>query len=110
MKSYFDINQAEKARQGKSLRISPPHNVVLIFPKDLQHQLWPITLLDELVLAPIKTPQNVLDIGTGTGIWTIELGIHFYPIKTFEAHLTLIANRNPSATVIGSDLSPIQPD
>ncbi|KAH7327507.1 S-adenosyl-L-methionine-dependent methyltransferase [Rhexocercosporidium sp. MPI-PUGE-AT-0058] len=46
-----------------------------------------------LYLSPIKkNPQNVLDIGTGTGLWAIEF-----------------ADENPSATVIGTDLSPIQP-
>ncbi|KAH6675644.1 S-adenosyl-L-methionine-dependent methyltransferase [Halenospora varia] len=59
---------------------------------DLQHHLWLITLYDQLQLAPISNPQNVLDIGTGTGIWAIEF-----------------ANKHPSAQVIGSDLSPIQP-
>lgn len=37
-----------------------------------------ITLYDELHLAPIKEPQNVLDIGTGTGIWAIEFGSFGY--------------------------------
>jgi len=59
---------------------------------DLQHQLWLLTCSDELYLAPIRNLHNVLDIGTGTGIWAIEF-----------------ANRNPSACVVGSDLSPIQP-
>ena len=42
--------------------------------QDLQHQLWLITLHDELQLCPITNPHNVLDIGTGTGIWAIEFG------------------------------------
>lgn len=42
--------------------------------------------------APIKEPQSVLDIGTGTGIWAIEFADEF-----------------PGALVIGTDLSPIQP-
>jgi SAM-dependent methyltransferase len=46
-----------------------------------------------LHLAPIKPhPQNVLDFGTGTGIWAIEF-----------------AEEYPSASVLGTDLSPIQP-
>lgn len=48
----------------------------------------------QLHLAPIHpNPQNVLDIGTGTGIWAIEF-----------------ADLHPSAYVIGNDLSPIQPN
>jgi SAM-dependent methyltransferase len=61
---------------------------------DFQHHFM-LTLLDgKLHLAPIgENPQNVLDIGTGTGIWAVEF-----------------ADRYPSANVIGTDLSPIQPD
>jgi metalloendopeptidase OMA1, mitochondrial len=46
-------------------------------------------------LAPISQegpPQRMLDIGTGTGIWALEMGDRF-----------------PEAKVIGIDLSPIQP-
>jgi methylase of polypeptide subunit release factors len=61
--------------------------------KDLQHHLWKATLHGKLFLAPIKdNPQNVLDLGTGTGIWAIEF-----------------ADKYPSASVLGTDLSPIQP-
>jgi ubiquinone/menaquinone biosynthesis C-methylase UbiE len=34
-----------------------------------------MALQDQLFLAPIKpNPQNVLDMGTGTGIWAIDFG------------------------------------
>lgn len=47
-----------------------------------------------MFLAPIgDNPQNVLDVGTGTGIWAIDFADQF-----------------PSAQVIGFDLSPIQPE
>lgn len=43
--------------------------------KDLQHQLFEIMLDGRLHLAPIPpTPQCVLDIATGSGIWAIEFG------------------------------------
>ncbi|KAH9217292.1 S-adenosyl-L-methionine-dependent methyltransferase [Leptodontidium sp. 2 PMI_412] len=64
---------------------------------DLQHHLFLLTLSGELYNAPIKDIpgglHNVLDIATGTGIWAIEFAHQF-----------------PSANVIGTDLSPIQPD
>jgi len=37
--------------------------------------LWLYTLHNELFIAPIPNPQNILDIGTGTGIWAIEVGM-----------------------------------
>jgi SAM-dependent methyltransferase len=48
----------------------------------------------DLFRAPIgPKPQRVLDLGTGTGIWSIDFADEF-----------------PSALVIGTDLSPIQPN
>ncbi|KAL7904647.1 S-adenosyl-L-methionine-dependent methyltransferase [Trichoderma velutinum] len=44
-------------------------------------------------LSPSKPPQFVLDVATGVGDWAIEMGDLF-----------------PSSEVVGTDLSPIQPD
>ncbi|KIH93385.1 hypothetical protein SPBR_04152 [Sporothrix brasiliensis 5110] len=60
---------------------------------DLQHAIFVLLLKGQLARAPIEDPQRVLDVGTGTGIWAIEFA---------QAH--------PAAQVIGTDLSPIQPD
>jgi len=60
---------------------------------DLHHHIFQLTLGGHLFRAPIDpNPQRVLDFGTGTGIWAIDFADEF-----------------PSASVIGTDLSPIQP-
>ncbi|TID26741.1 S-adenosyl-L-methionine-dependent methyltransferase [Venturia nashicola] len=60
---------------------------------DLQHHLFRITLEGSLHRAPLpKDIHHVLDVGTGTGVWSIDF-----------------ADEYPSATVIGTDLSPVQP-
>ncbi|KAL2814247.1 S-adenosyl-L-methionine-dependent methyltransferase [Aspergillus granulosus] len=60
---------------------------------DIGHHLHNLLTGGRLYLAPIADDvQKVLDIGTGTGIWAIDF-----------------ADLHPSATVIGTDLSPIQP-
>ncbi|KAL1967854.1 hypothetical protein VTN77DRAFT_2543 [Rasamsonia byssochlamydoides] len=60
---------------------------------DMVHHVVYRLLGDRLFLAPIN-PQGmrILDIGTGTGIWPIEMGDLY-----------------PSAQIVGNDLSPIQP-
>ncbi|CRG85398.1 hypothetical protein PISL3812_02471 [Talaromyces islandicus] len=60
---------------------------------DMVHHIFLLILGGKLTRAPIpESPQRILDIGTGTGIWAID-----------------IADEFPSAEVIGNDLSPIQP-
>ncbi|KAJ9129718.1 Demethylmenaquinone methyltransferase [Pleurostoma richardsiae] len=60
---------------------------------DLVHHIYRLVLGGRLHLAPIgDNPQRVLDLGTGTGIWAMDF-----------------ADEHPSAEVIGTDLSPIQP-
>lgn len=61
--------------------------------EDISHTMYFQILGEKLTLAPIsKTPQAVLDVGCGTGIWAMDF-----------------ADEYPSSEVIGVDLSPIQP-
>ncbi|KAB2569820.1 Secondary metabolism regulator laeA [Lasiodiplodia theobromae] len=62
---------------------------------DLQHVMWLMTSHNTLYLSPLhrsSSLHSVLDVGCGTGAWTIAF-----------------ADAHPDAHVIGTDLSPVQP-
>jgi SAM-dependent methyltransferase len=61
--------------------------------EDMKHCMI-VNLCDgKLHFAPLKNLQAVLDVGTGTGIWAVDM-----------------ADEYPEAAVLGIDLSPIQPE
>ncbi|KAK8166561.1 S-adenosyl-L-methionine-dependent methyltransferase [Phyllosticta citrichinensis] len=72
--AYYQPNDERQAEAGK-----------------IENHLWLLTLNDALFLAPLADPQRVLDVGTGTGLWAIDM-----------------ADRYPACEVIGTDLSPTQ--
>jgi methylase of polypeptide subunit release factors len=57
---------------------------------DLHHEIIRLAWDSKLHEAPITDSHRILDIGTSTGIWTID-----------------VADQYPMAGVIGTDLSPI---
>ena len=60
----------------------------------MQHRAMFLASGCQNLYAPIpENPQNILDLGTGIGIWAID-----------------IADKYPEALVTGVDLSPIQPN
>lgn len=60
---------------------------------DMLHHATTRLLDDRLFLAPIQPDgMRILDIGTGTGLWPIQMGDLY-----------------PGASITGNDLSPIQP-
>lgn len=71
-----------------------PNDEQQLSVQDLGHHMMLILLNNKLFTAPIvNKPQRILDVGTGTGIWAID-----------------IADQHESAQVVGTDLSPVQPE
>ncbi|TIC90052.1 Secondary metabolism regulator laeA [Colletotrichum higginsianum] len=72
-----------------------PNDEVELTRLDMAHALMVRAMGNRLYLAPLERDKvhRILDIGTGTGIWAIEMGDIFQ-----------------NAEVIGNDLSAIQPE
>ncbi|KAI3565884.1 S-adenosyl-L-methionine-dependent methyltransferase [Fusarium oxysporum f. sp. albedinis] len=60
---------------------------------DMCHAKYCALIGKNKYLAPIENPQRILDLGCGTGIWSIEMAEEF-----------------SGAEVIGTDVAPTQPD
>lgn len=59
---------------------------------DIGHHMLTLLLDNELYVAPIDEHcQRVIDVGCGTGLWTMDF-----------------ADAHPAGAVVGSDISPIQ--
>ncbi|KAL1840130.1 hypothetical protein VTJ49DRAFT_786 [Mycothermus thermophilus] len=69
---------------------------------DLSHLLMTKTIGNKLFLAPIDQAkmQRVLDIGTGTGIWSMAMGDEYPHAEACKPN---------DDYILGNDLSPIQP-
>ncbi|KAH8896217.1 S-adenosyl-L-methionine-dependent methyltransferase [Thozetella sp. PMI_491] len=88
--SFENGRRYHKYRNG---RYPIPNDDVEQNRDDMKHAMM-LELTDgQLFFAPIgDNPQKIIDLGTGTGIWAID-----------------VADKFPSAEVLGVDLSPIQP-
>ncbi|CCE32996.1 uncharacterized protein CPUR_06919 [Claviceps purpurea 20.1] len=71
-----------------------PNDDQQLASEEISHHYLTVLLDDQLFLAPLQKDKlhRVLDVGTGSGIWAIEF-----------------ADRFPNASVIGTDISPCQP-
>ncbi|KAI1429773.1 S-adenosyl-L-methionine-dependent methyltransferase [Xylaria sp. FL1777] len=74
-------------------RYSLPNDEIEQQREELMHILVMDILDQQLFLAPMtEPPKKIMDLATGTGLWAIEMGDRF-----------------PDASILGLDLSPIQP-
>lgn len=86
---WHQASQEEQDRLGKYCVPGPQNGNWHDTRKDIQHKVFELLMGGDLGWAPLSPgPKNVLDIGTGTGIWAIKY-----------------ARKNPSSTIVGSDLS-----
>jgi len=88
--NYENGRRYHKFRHG---RYPIPNDDIEQNREDMKHAMMLELTNGRLFTAPIgDNPLSILDLGTGTGIWAIDMGDKF-----------------PSAIVTGVDLSPIQP-
>ncbi|GAP85041.2 putative methyltransferase domain-containing protein [Rosellinia necatrix] len=95
--AIFDLNQAQSSMSVASslydFVVEHGRTYHRYKQGNLQHMICVKLFGNRLSLAPIREPARVLDIGTGTGTWAIEFAI-----------------QHPASDVLGTDLSPIQPE
>ncbi|RDW80218.1 S-adenosyl-L-methionine-dependent methyltransferase-19 [Coleophoma cylindrospora] len=90
---HFGFENGRRYHKFREGRYQFPNDESEQAREDMKHAMMVSVCGGKLFLAPIEQPRRVLDIGTGTGIWAIDVG---------DAYST--------AEVLGIDLSPIQPD
>jgi ubiquinone/menaquinone biosynthesis C-methylase UbiE len=88
----FEFENGRRYHAFQAGRYAFPNDEEELDRMDLENHIFLMLLGGKLHHAPLKSPQRILDLGTGTGIWAVE-----------------IADQYPSASVVGTDLSPVQP-
>jgi len=88
----FEIENGRRYHSFRKGAYAFPNDDDELDRMDLEHHIWLLLLGGNHYIAPLVEPLKILDLGTGTGLWAIE-----------------VADKLPSAHVIGSDLSPVQP-
>lgn len=96
-RSVFDVNSVVDSASGRMFHHEEgkyflPNDGPEQDRLDIQHKMVTLLFSDKLFLAPLNgSPEYVLDVATGTGIWAWEF-----------------AERHPTSHVIGTDISKIQ--
>ncbi|GKT51228.1 secondary metabolism regulator LAE1 [Colletotrichum spaethianum] len=97
---YENGRRYHRFREG---RYNFPNDELEQEREDMKHAMVKLLCNQKLNFAPLgECPQQILDMGTGTGTWAIES----MPRNSSQE----VGDQYPSATVLGVDLSPIQPE
>ncbi|KAI4241972.1 MAG: hypothetical protein LQ352_007333 [Teloschistes flavicans] len=93
-KTAYQYQHGRRYHAYQSGRYDLPNDELEQQRLELQYHALRLAFGDKLFFAPIgDKPTKVLDVGTGTGIWAID-----------------VAESLPDTQVTGTDLSPIQPN
>ncbi|ERF76119.1 hypothetical protein EPUS_01452 [Endocarpon pusillum Z07020] len=87
----YEFEHGRRYHAYKAGQYAFPNDESELDRMDLEHHMFGL-LIGQLHLAPLQSPQSILDLGSGTGLWAIDA-----------------ADKYPTAEVIGTDLSPTQP-
>jgi SAM-dependent methyltransferase len=88
----YELSQGRTYHAYHSGKYMMPNDEAELDRVDIAYHAIRLSIGNKHFHAPIPSPSSVLDVGTGTGIWAIDVG---------DAH--------PEAEVVGIDLSPTQP-
>ncbi|KAF9870184.1 TAM domain methyltransferase [Colletotrichum karsti] len=88
----FNFENKRRYHKFKEGRYLLPNDDLEQEREDMKHALVLHVCEGVLHNAPLENPQKILDVGTGTGIWAMDMGDEY-----------------PEAEITGIDLSPIQP-
>ncbi|OLN92127.1 Demethylmenaquinone methyltransferase 1 [Colletotrichum chlorophyti] len=88
----FNFENKRRYHRFKEGRYLLPNDDAEQDREDMKHALVVHICEGSLHSTPLDKPQKILDVGTGTGIWAMDMGDEY-----------------PEAEIIGIDLSPIQP-
>lgn len=50
---------------------------------DMQHGMTKLLFGGKLHLSPLNDPKRILDVGAGSGIWAMEMGISNLPREDY---------------------------
>ncbi|KAI7320129.1 hypothetical protein KC315_g9547 [Hortaea werneckii] len=89
---HYEFENGRRYHAYQAGKYSFPNDEQELQRMDIEHANQRLQMSGALHLCSQDNPEEILDCGTGTGIWCIEM-----------------ADEYPSAQVIGTDLSPVQP-